>query len=154
MTWTELDFGKYEGLTLPQILFKDPDWFFWAVATDVFKTRPRLRSESNALYQKSRRIKVPQAGSEELVAEYWVNESNMFTRFVLVPVNRRNHFGSGGTTRLGVIDMSFPWRKAPYDKRGCRSMLSALKHYLFGGTNVRMTKRRCEDFFDEPRNFV
>jgi len=30
MTWTELPFGKYVGMTLPQVLFTDPGWFFWA----------------------------------------------------------------------------------------------------------------------------
>ena len=29
-TWTVIDFGKFEGkgMTLPQIVFTDPDWFF------------------------------------------------------------------------------------------------------------------------------
>jgi hypothetical protein len=28
--FSELPFGKYTGLTLPQVLFMDPGWFFWA----------------------------------------------------------------------------------------------------------------------------
>jgi len=28
MIWTELPFSRYAGLTLPQVLFKDPGWFF------------------------------------------------------------------------------------------------------------------------------
>jgi hypothetical protein len=31
MEWEIIDFGKFKGKnkTLPQILFNDPDWFFW-----------------------------------------------------------------------------------------------------------------------------
>jgi uncharacterized protein (DUF3820 family) len=28
MTWTPMKFGKYQGKTLPEIIFADPDWFF------------------------------------------------------------------------------------------------------------------------------
>jgi len=30
MAWSTLPFGKHKGKTLPQIVFADPDWFFWA----------------------------------------------------------------------------------------------------------------------------
>ena len=28
--WTPLSFGKYNGLTAPQIALRDPDYLFWA----------------------------------------------------------------------------------------------------------------------------
>ena len=31
MIWTTLNFSRHVGKTLPQILFSDPDWFFWAM---------------------------------------------------------------------------------------------------------------------------
>jgi hypothetical protein len=37
MAWSTLNFGKHAGKTLPQIVFADPDWFFWAIETNVFK---------------------------------------------------------------------------------------------------------------------
>jgi len=36
MRWSTLKSGKYEGKTLPQVLFKDPDYFFWAIEEGVF----------------------------------------------------------------------------------------------------------------------
>ena len=155
MSWTELDFGKHKGLTLPQVLFKDPDWFFWAVSNDALKTRPRLKSEAIELNEKARRIKVPQSGRDTLVVEYWIHRpTHKFSHFDLVPESRPHHVGSSSAHRSKVIDLSFPRRIAPYDKLGCKSMLSSLKHYLFGSKSARMTKQRCEDFFDESRNFV
>jgi uncharacterized protein (DUF3820 family) len=29
MGWTAVPFGKYKGKTLPEIVFRDIDWFFW-----------------------------------------------------------------------------------------------------------------------------
>ena len=37
MNWTPLNFGKYEGKTLPQVMFKDPDWFFNGYEKGYFK---------------------------------------------------------------------------------------------------------------------
>jgi hypothetical protein len=28
MAWIKMTFGKHEGYTLPEILFRDPDWYF------------------------------------------------------------------------------------------------------------------------------
>ena len=155
MSWTELDFGKHRGLTLPQVLFKDPDWFFWAVSNDAFRARARLKSEALDLNEKARQIKVPQFGRDALVVEYWIHSpTRKFSHFDLVPESRPHHVGSSSTHRSNVIDMSYPRCIAPYDKLGCKSMLSSLKHYLFGSKSARMTKQRCEDFFDEPQNFV
>ena len=47
MAWTELNFGKHAGKSLPQILFADPDWFFWAVDNNVFANRPALSQEAS-----------------------------------------------------------------------------------------------------------
>ena len=154
MSWTELDFGKYAGLTLPQVLFKDPDWFFWAVSNDVLKTRPSLKSEAIELNEKARRIKVPQSGQDTLVVEYWIHRpTQKFSHWDLVPESRRHHVGSSSTYRSNVIDLSFPHRVAPYDKLGCKSMLSSLRYHLFGSKGLRMTKQRCEGFFNDSRNF-
>jgi len=46
MKWTELDFGRYRGKTLPQVLFTDPDWFLWAVEEGAFRSKPGLAEEA------------------------------------------------------------------------------------------------------------
>jgi hypothetical protein len=47
MSWKTLDFGKYAGRTLPEIIVSDADWFFWARKKDVFKGR--LANEAEEL---------------------------------------------------------------------------------------------------------
>jgi hypothetical protein len=65
MTWTELPFGKYTGMTLPQVLFKDPGWFFWAHTRPLHGT---IAYEVGVLHPKATRIRVPGAVSRLLKA--------------------------------------------------------------------------------------
>ena len=57
MVWSELKFGRHKGKTLPQILFSDPDWFFWAIDDNVFQNKGSLYSEAKDLDYKARNIK-------------------------------------------------------------------------------------------------
>jgi hypothetical protein len=33
-------------------------------------------------------------------------------------------------------------------------MLRSFKYYFFGKSDARLTKKRCEAFFSDPRNFI
>jgi hypothetical protein len=37
MNWTALKDGKYIEKTLSQIIFSDPNWFFWTVEKDILE---------------------------------------------------------------------------------------------------------------------
>ena len=155
MAWTELEFGKHRGLTLPQIMFRDPDWFFWMHTTGFFQNSHVHGREADEIYRKSRVIKVPQTGDEKMVAEYIVDPRNHnFRGLDLVPASRPPHQGYSQTFRLPVIDMAKVWEIAKYDKSGYQRLISDLKLYLFGSRRVRMTKQRCEAFFDDDANFA
>ena len=155
MNWTKLEFGKHRGLTLPQIMFKDPDWVFWMHTTGFFQNSHAHGREADEIYRKSRAIKVPQTGDEQLVAEYIVDpRRHNFRGLDLVPASRPPHQGYSQTFRLPVIDMAKVWEIAKYDKSGYQRLISDLKLYLFGSRRVRMTKQRCEAFFDDDANFA
>ena len=155
MNWTKLEFGKHRGLTLPQIMFKDPDWVFWMHTTGFFQNSHAHGREADEIYRKSRAIKVPQTGDEKMVAEYIVDPRNHnFRGLDLVPASRPPHQGYSQTFRLPVIDMAKVWEIAKYDKSGYQRLISDLKLYLFGSRRVRMTKQRCEAFFDDDANFA
>ena len=69
MFWTVLKFKKQGGKTLPQVLFTDPSWFFWAMDNIEYKN-PRLFDEAQELNRKAHSIRIPQRDNEDLVAEY------------------------------------------------------------------------------------
>jgi len=155
MAWIPLAFGKYNGKTLPQILFIDPDWFFWAMSEKVFNNKGALTAQAKEIDIKARNIRVPVQDGEDRVVEYLIHRPTMkFGDMRLVPRNQPIHEGASPACRSEVIDLSFPREHASYDKRGYQLILSCVKHYLFGDSNHRMTRKRCEHFFDDDSNFV
>ena len=46
MNWTIVNFGKYKGKTLPQIMFIDPDWFFYLMEQNAFEKHGPLVDEA------------------------------------------------------------------------------------------------------------
>jgi hypothetical protein len=154
MTWTPLDFGRYQGKTLPQVLFSDPDWFFWAVEEGAFHKRDELKAEAALLYERARRVRIPARYGAGAVAEYWIHPSSFkFARVEIVPGDKPEPGETSPTLRARVIDFSAPRRLAPYDKTGGRILIGNLKEILFGG-NVRLTRARVEAFFSDPANFA
>lgn len=155
MTWTHLSFGKHKGKTLPQVLWNDPDWFFWAVENDVFHKRPSLKSESADLNSKARRIRIPDGIVDDPEVEYLVHPpSEKFGAFDIVSVDKPTHEGSSPAYRKKVIDLSVPRSIADYDKTGYKLFFQSLKFYIFGKSSARVTKQRAEAFYDDPGNFA
>ena len=55
MRWSAVPFGKYQGKTLPEIIVRDLDWFFWIVP----KLYGKLADEAEELARRARAIKIP-----------------------------------------------------------------------------------------------
>jgi hypothetical protein len=51
MYWTKLNFGKHKGLTLPQVILKDADWFFYAYENS-YGTKIQLDSVKSGSYRR------------------------------------------------------------------------------------------------------
>ena len=66
MHWSVVPFGKYEGKTLPEIIVRDPDWFFWTLP-NLYGT---LAEEAQELARRARAIKTPRRGRRHLEVEY------------------------------------------------------------------------------------
>lgn len=151
MSWTVLSFGKHKGRTLPQVLFNDPDWFYWAFEKDILNGKISS-NEVLDVYEKSRNIKIPQ---KDLHAEYIFDRiRGVFTDLKLVPIDKPQHVGTSQTKRLDRIDMALIRSVKEYDKLGYNLLNPILKEILFGSSNARMTKKRAEDFFNDSSNFI
>ena len=153
--WTIINFGKYREKTLPQVMFSDPDWFFWAWENAVFDKRETLKRQAQDIYNKSRNIKIPESCGIDMEVEYYIHHpKGKFSHFKIVPRNQSAHVGSSPAFRSSIIDMRVPRDVSSYDKLGCRNLLDSLKFYVFGKENARMTKDRCERFFNDSNNFT
>ena len=154
MPWTTLTFGKHRDKSLPQVIFSDPDWFFWALDEGVFEGKGRLENETRLLGRRARQIRIPSVNDEPKEAEYLIHPpTGKFATVEVVPASQPRHEGSSPSFRASVFDLSIPRQIAPYDKLDCANLLKKVKYCLFGDSVYRMTKRRCEDFFDDPSNF-
>jgi len=154
MQWSKVHFGKHKGKTLPQIIFSDPDWFFWAIDEDAFDNKGRLSQEARDLFHKATHIKIPNNSDGNLAIEYILHQpTGKFSHFDVVPSSRPAHKGGSTTFRLAYIDMSVPRQIEDYDKQGYKNFIASFKYYLFGGESVRLTKKRCEEFFNDSENF-
>ncbi len=154
MEWLKTHTGRYKQSTLPQVMFKDPDWFYCLHEDDAFNYRPDLGAQAENIYKKSRNIRIPRSGDESYVVEYFEHPSyNKFSHFRIVPENQPHHVGSSPTDRKKVIDMYYPRFCHKYDKGGYKRFIACLKEEYFGSKNYKMTKKRCEEFFDDPSNF-
>jgi hypothetical protein len=152
MHWTVMNFCRYRGLTLPEVVFRDPDWFFWAYETGVF--RGPLAGEAAVIAERARKIRIPQRDDEPLVAEYAVSRRGRgFVGLTLVPASRGPYEGGTQTCRKRVIDLGFAWSLSDYDKCGGRLIVRQVKCYLFGNESYRMTRARAAAFFENDRNF-
>lgn len=147
MNWTIMMNGKHKGLTLPQIIFKDADWFFWAYENKVFKGNVAL--EAANLNRKARLIKVPDRYGENVGVEYIIHNRKVFGTMNLtsyVPGQQRENVSE-------VMDFYVPRIYKEYDKTGYKNFVFALKCIIFGNPSKRMNKAACEEFFNDDENF-
>jgi hypothetical protein len=155
MTWTVVNFGKHEGKTLPQIVLTDPDWFFWAVENQAFNRLPQLKKEANDIRRKAKRIRVTGPKGSQAKVEYDIDPRTAKLAGVsVIPSSQPQHQGSTPTHVEDFFDLSMAQQISPYDKLGGKIIVRVLKHRVFGDENARLTRRRCENFFDDDSSFA
>jgi hypothetical protein len=138
MHWSTVPFGKYQGKSFPEIIVRDPDWFFWVLP----KLYGKLGEEAQELARRARAIKPPRRGRRRLEVEYQIDRDRQFDGFEFVdadsPPSRWSTICGGSfaeNTRAGRIM-----------RRDFRS------HYF--GKHKRLTKEGCEEFFSNDANFI
>jgi hypothetical protein len=153
MTWTTLTFGKHKGKTLPQVIWTDPDWFFWFY--DQGKSYGPLKKEAEAIYARARNIRIPRKDGKEWVIDYHTDpRTGKFGAMTFI--NKETIPDSPFTGFTDYIDFYVPKALAGgnMDKTGYTVFLRDVKAFLFGNSSAHMTKQRCDGFFNDSRNFL
>ena len=152
MSWSVVQFGKYAGKTLPEIIVRDLDWFLWMVP----RLYGRLETEARDLARKLRAIKIPKRYRRKFEVEYRYEfdsgsvSGSRFCGFALVKGEARP---SQWKTRLPHLDLAWPLREKKYNKRAGRILIRDFRIHYFGN-HKRLTKARCEEFFSNDKNFL
>ena len=146
--WRPLAFGQYDGLTAPQVMFRDPDWAYWAV--EHIRPHPVHPCDLPLVCRRGRAIRIP-ACHPGMVAQYAVDPlRGTFEGLHLIPREMpREH----NTIVRDVIDMAVPHELRFYDKGGYKIFLRDLKRIVFGDPRIRIAKERAERFFADEGNF-
>jgi hypothetical protein len=145
MHWSVVPFGKYQGKSFPEIIVRDPDWFFWVLP----KLYGKLADEAQVLARRARAIKIPRRGGKRLEVEYEFDTDRRFCGCESVDASSAP---SRSATRLRCVDLRWPLRRK-YDKRSGRIMLREFRKHYFG-KHKRVTKEPCEEFFSNDANFI
>ena len=151
--WSEVNIGKWKnkGKSLPQILVTDPDWFFWAVENNVFKSNLQLKKEAQTLNLRARSIMVPSSYAPKDSLSYKIMHDGKFAGIEIIPSTKPRHVGSSTEIRTKNLDLSKPRSIQKYDKLGCKLMLKSFKYYWL--EDKPFNKKRVEDFFSNSDNF-
>lgn len=167
MSWTIVNFGKHMGKTLPQIVLNDPNWFFWAMDDVIFEKRLKFRQnkltnkkidkESKEIYEKARKILIRKKYPEERVVEYLIHPNRGKLSHVknlkIVKSTRPRPADPPKTFRRKYFDLSIPRIIGRIYKDGEGIMWKSLIFHIFGDPDIKLTKKRCEKFFDDDNNF-
>jgi len=146
MIWTTANFGKHAGKTLPQIVFSDPNWFFWA-AKILYGP---LATEAEALERRARCIRIPKPNPKKWAVEYRRDRDDRFLGIDIVKVGSSVH--SPLFERLPHLDLAYVRRGNVHDTGDCQRVIHDFRRLYFDGLNL--TKRRCEAFFEDEDNFT
>ena len=156
-SWTELSFGQYQGKTLPQILFSDPDYFFhlYEKSEGFWRSpQPTLAEEAKTVCDRATHIRIPGNENRRLVAEYIYDpRTRKFDHLDIIEAGDVNFDGYGATFRLPYLSLSVAHHLCPYDKLGSKRLVRQVKSIIFIKANLKMTRRRCEEFFEDETNF-
>lgn len=152
MEYSELNFGKHKGRTLPQVIISDPAWFFWAYNENILKERGYSR-EADDVCKKARNIKIPKDQPENFKAVYIRHFTGGFGGIQIVPKDQ--YIIKNFKTTVGHIDLMKAWVSLNgKDRTGMDILKMSLKEILFQDIKVILTRKKCDEFFETDDNFL
>jgi len=151
MLWTPLRFGKYEELPLPEVVLRDPNWFFWAYEKRSFGGGDLAR-EAGWVQRQARHIRLPLKAPELHEVEYLFDPYGKL-RHVTVVHAQRNRPADPSSIFRKDIDLSIPHDIGKQDRYGGQVIMEFLKRFVFCDEGITLTTEICEEFFDDDENF-
>jgi len=150
MGWSRLSFGIHKGKTLPEVMFKDPDWFFWAYENKKLNIE-MMMNEAEELFRKARAIRLPGKYANSMQVAYLRDITT--GKFAGMQLVVKGSYVNAFSSCSDVIDLSFPRSLKSYDKQAYKSVISMLKQIFWGNSRCRINRLKAEEFFNNNANF-
>ena len=159
MFWTPLIFGRYENLTLPEVVLRDPNWFFRAYQNRSFESDDLeldeafwIQLQAKHIQRRARHIKLPQNDLEQYEVEY-IFDLNGKLEHMTVANAKRNRPADPSSIFRKHIDLGVPYEIGKNDRNGGQIVINFFKNYVFYDKEITLTAETCEEFFDADDNF-
>ncbi len=158
----KLSFGRYIGKTLEWLFFHDPGYVEFIVGknihNDPLKFTSSERHRFNELYRRASLLKIPGLCTwckKRPITRMFLTEHPSSGGLVGVAFDCDSCAPQGSSYSIACKPAFFPpniFRN--YDKMGGRFLVKAIKRAYFKNSSCRMTQKRMESFFNDPKNFV
>jgi len=149
--WAQIDRGQYESLTIPELVFRDPGYFYWALSVSLFKGQ--LLLEAKVVECRLRHIKVPSSAPANSVFVIQLRDG-IFRDFTiraksLVKVKSRSELRIASHLDLSIVSLpNFNTDRA----RG--KMLERVKQHFFEKEAHKLGRKDFQEFVGNPDNFA
>jgi len=148
--WSTLKFGKHEGRSLPQIILTDPDWFYWAYGSSIF--REPLDEEAAEIASSASAIKIPKKDWQNWRIHYQLSPDFKLLDFSIIDSQTASQLPPNAII-CTHLDLSLPARLRDYGRRlRYDLMLKSFGNYYFEGSEP--SRWDCEGFFHNFTNFL
>ena len=150
MEWTKVPHKKHRGKTLPEIAFHDPYYLMWLI-TEAELHGPLVLEA----YKMKRRVsRIILKGRKRRSYEFaWDIDPRGFRGVcVAPPVPPKDRQPRDGV-RTKFLDLGMLKTHGRFAKADYELFRAQIFEILFGDPNRKMTKKRCEGFFNNRRNF-
>ena len=135
---------------MPQIVLTDPNWFYWAYGSSIF--REPLDEEAAEVASSASFIKIPKKDWNNWRIHYQLSANNRFLDFSIIDAQTASQLSPNAIT-CTHLDLSFPARLRNYGHRlRYDLMLKSFRQHYFGGSEP--SRCDCESFFHNFENFM
>jgi hypothetical protein len=154
--YIRLKYGRYNGLPLSQVLFRDPKWFYIEHKSKAFGLESEeLQKRADDLYCLSRSIKIPDNNVDSKYVGYYFK--NNTRQFLSIKFEHTNHPNQYLDKNIDVfysecIDMKF-LNEFDYNDRCFENFILAIIELYWGDDVSIPSIEDCEYFFNNELNF-
>lgn len=149
--WTPIDFGRYEGRTIPGLVLSHPSYFYWALSLEMFKDQ--LALEAKIAEGRLQHIKLPRNVSESSVFVVYI-KNGIFLDFDIrekSKIRGKKRDDRIITPHLDFSIISRPTRNMDHARQ---VMLERLKYHFFEEEADKLREQDFEKFLSDGDNFA
>jgi hypothetical protein len=153
INWTTIRFGRFKdaGMSPPQVLLSDPDYFYWALRGGAFKGRQAYQAAFLSI--RASQIRPPRPNSSEFQFAILLDESCSLSEIRLVRKSEPISTSLIVLRRSALLDLSIVKLFPSAQKVSGEKIVAFLKKEFFADSFGELDRRSCEAFFEDDSHF-